>query len=183
MPRRDGAKCRPIIRSDRNPPLPGPGGARNPETDARDQIEPDVLPRRRPGREVLRCPWARQEIPLVAVSTVRWQDLRVEPGFGIGNGREFDQPGAVVVGLWRDEPEGVDPHESVPLGDVEHQLDVLVVAAHVGRDRLRLWSPPTEQVQANRARDFSGINSATTTLTSTVSPIFTGARKFKVCEI
>ena len=44
-------------------------------------------------------------------------------------------------------------------------------------------SPATEQVQASRARNFSGISSATETFTSTVSPIFTGARKFSVCEI
>ena len=44
-------------------------------------------------------------------------------------------------------------------------------------------SPSTAQMQNNRARDFSGISSATVTVTTTVSPIFTGARKFKVCEM
>jgi hypothetical protein len=44
-------------------------------------------------------------------------------------------------------------------------------------------SPATEQAQVSRARNFSGISSATETFTSTVSPIFTGARKFSVCEI
>src|SRR4029077_187539 len=47
----------------------------------------------------------------------------------------------------------------------------------------RTTSPATEHVQASRARNFSGINSETRTRTSTVSPIFTGARKFNVCEI
>jgi hypothetical protein len=32
-----------------------------------------------------------------------------------------------------------------------------------------------------RARDFFGISSATVTMTVTVSPIFTGARKLSVC--
>jgi hypothetical protein len=44
-------------------------------------------------------------------------------------------------------------------------------------------SPATEQVQVSRARNFSGICSATETFTSTVSPIFTGARKFSVYDI
>src|SRR5512139_4059923 len=44
-------------------------------------------------------------------------------------------------------------------------------------------SPSTAQVQVSRARNFSGINSATVTTTSTVSPILTGPRKFSVCEI
>ena len=44
-------------------------------------------------------------------------------------------------------------------------------------------SPSTEHTQINRARDFSGISSATVTVTITVSPIFTGARKFSVCEM
>src|SRR5581483_5237210 len=44
-------------------------------------------------------------------------------------------------------------------------------------------SSPTLQVQVSRARNFSGISSATSTITSTVSPIFTGARKFSVCEM
>jgi uncharacterized membrane protein YkvA (DUF1232 family) len=44
-------------------------------------------------------------------------------------------------------------------------------------------SPSTAQMQDNRARDFSGISSATVTVTTTVSPILTGARKFKVCEM
>ena len=43
-------------------------------------------------------------------------------------------------------------------------------------------SPATEQVQLSRARNFSGISSTTTTLHSTVSLIFTGVRKFSVCE-
>ena len=44
-------------------------------------------------------------------------------------------------------------------------------------------SSPTLQVQASLARSRSGISSATSTITSTVSPIFTGARKFSVCEM
>ena len=44
-------------------------------------------------------------------------------------------------------------------------------------------SSATEHLHVKRARNFSGISSATATLTSTVSPILTGARKFKVCEI
>src|SRR5665213_624774 len=41
----------------------------------------------------------------------------------------------------------------------------------------------TMQVQASRAWNFPDTSSATTTLTSTVSPILIGARKFNVCEI
>jgi hypothetical protein len=41
----------------------------------------------------------------------------------------------------------------------------------------------TLHTQVRRARDFSGINSATVTITVTVSPIFAGARKFSVCEM
>src|SRR5579862_4166211 len=44
-------------------------------------------------------------------------------------------------------------------------------------------SPPTAQTQASRARDFAGMSSFTVTVTTTVSPIFTGARKFSVCEM
>ena len=44
-------------------------------------------------------------------------------------------------------------------------------------------SPSTAQMHYSRARDFSGISSRTVTVTATVSPIFTGARKFSVCEI
>jgi hypothetical protein len=44
-------------------------------------------------------------------------------------------------------------------------------------------SPSTSQTQDSRARDFSGISSATVTMTVTVSPIFTGARKLSVCEM
>ena len=44
-------------------------------------------------------------------------------------------------------------------------------------------SPSTSQRQDSRRADFSGISSATVTVTTTVSPIFTGARKFSVCEI
>ena len=44
-------------------------------------------------------------------------------------------------------------------------------------------SPPTAHTQLYLARDFSGISSATVTVTITVSPILTGARKFKVCEM
>src|SRR5262245_17916798 len=47
----------------------------------------------------------------------------------------------------------------------------------------RTTSLPTEHVHVNRARNLSGISSATRTVTSTSSPIFTGARKFSVCEI
>jgi hypothetical protein len=37
--------------------------------------------------------------------------------------------------------------------------------------------------QSKRARRFSGLSSTTFTLVTTVSPIFTGALKFSVCEM
>ena len=42
---------------------------------------------------------------------------------------------------------------------------------------------PTRHVQLRRARLRSGMSAVTTIVTSTVSPIFTGARKFSVCEM
>ena len=44
-------------------------------------------------------------------------------------------------------------------------------------------SSPTVQLQASRARWRSGMSSATVTVTSTWSPILTGARKLSVCEM
>jgi hypothetical protein len=40
-----------------------------------------------------------------------------------------------------------------------------------------------EQMHDSRARDFSAMSSCTVTVTKTVSPIFTGARKLRVCEM
>ena len=39
------------------------------------------------------------------------------------------------------------------------------------------------QMVSNLARFFSGMSSMTFTVETTVSPIFTGALKFKVCEM
>ena len=44
-------------------------------------------------------------------------------------------------------------------------------------------SSATLQMQVSRARWRSGTSSATVTVTSTWSPILTGARKFSVCEM
>ena len=43
--------------------------------------------------------------------------------------------------------------------------------------------PLTAHTHSNLARFFSGTSSATLTVVTTVSPIFTGALKFNVCEM
>ena len=77
-------------------------------------------------------------------------------------------------------PEGFDPETGEWLEGFDKQREAWEKQYADARER---WEAHTKQVQASRARRRSGISSATSTFTSTTSPMRTGARKFRVCEM